>query len=81
MLVGFFSMPTNFLLPNFFDYNKYILNLKNCVQSYNMHLLCYSFKKLKLAKKNHFNFPSETKINKFKVWKYENLMQISFPKF
>ncbi len=42
-------MPISSLLPNFFNYkfwnNKYIWNLKIYVQSYKMHLFCYSFNK------------------------------------
>ncbi len=79
-------MPTNFLLPNFFNYkfwnNKYVWNLKIYEQSYKMHFFCYSFKKSKLAEKNHFISPSERKKqNDLKAWKYEKLIQISFPKF
>jgi hypothetical protein len=47
-----------------------------------MHFFCYSFKKSELAKKNHFISPSERKKqNDLKVWKYEKLIQIPFPKF
>jgi hypothetical protein len=35
-----------------------------------------------LAEKNHFISPSERKKqNDLKAWKYEKLIQISFPKF
>ncbi len=39
----------------------YIWNIKIYVESYKMHLFCYSFKKSKLAK-NHFISPSKRKI-------------------
>jgi hypothetical protein len=87
MLTRFFFIPINFLLPNFFNYkfwnyNKYIWNLKIYIQSYKMHLFCYNFKKSELTKKNNFISPNERKKqNDLKVWKYEKLMKIIFPKF
>jgi hypothetical protein len=72
-----FYMPIKSLFLNFFNYkfwnNKYIWNLKIYLQSYNMHLFCYNFKKSELAN-NHFNSLSkrETKmISKFE--KYKNV--------
>jgi hypothetical protein len=45
-------------------------------------LLLLYFKKSKLVEKNHFISPRERKKqNDLKAWKYEKLIQISFPKF
>ncbi len=86
VIIKIFYMPISSLIPNFFDYkfwnnNKYIWNQKIYVESYKMHLFCYSFKKSKLAN-NHFISPSKRK----KRWSpslksIKKSMQISFPKF
>ncbi len=67
-LISYF--PT-FSITNFKTSTSICEKLKVYVQSYNMHLLCYSFKKSKLVKKNHFISQSK-RITKM-ISKFENM--------
>jgi len=80
MLKRFFVCPLISYFPTFsitnFETSTSIFEKKRVyVQSYNVHLLCYSFKKSKLTKKNHLISQSRRKTKV--ISKFENMKIIS----
>jgi hypothetical protein len=80
MLMGIFYIPLishfpTFSITNFETSTSIFEKLKVYVQSYNMHLLCYSFKKLELAKRNNFIFQSNRKTKM--ISKFESMKVVS----